>query len=650
VDWSHSLLTDPERVLFRRLAVFAGGFDLDAAHEVGAASETERYQLLDQLGLLVDKSLVIAEQGRAGSMRYRLLETVRQYALDKLGESGEADQVRTRHRDHYATVAAALDVGAQAGPERLLQWADVEIDNLYAAFAWSREIGDDQTALQLVSSLQPYWLERGRTREGLAGFDAVLTDQCPPDIAPAVWVRGVADAGSLTGWVETSVSPDRARQALDTARELGEPALIARALAGCGVLALENAEVAGPYLAEAIDLVRAAGDRWSLCQLLSYQTCMGVLSGDPTVSCAAGEQGRDLADALGDRFVSRNCRSWLGSALWMQGDLTHAAHVLGSMAEEAEADGDLVMTVFGFGDYARVLAYQGQADAARAAAESALKATYAMGEFYSGAVYAMLACAELAGGDTAAARQAVEAAYRHPLSFYDVFARSLIPLAEAALAGGDVVTARRGADDTVAIAPGWWQLDALTVRAFVALAQGEPDQAEQDAHDALGIAARTQGYLRVPDTLECLARLADDQHYASRLLGAAQAARERTGEVRFPMYQDGYDVALTAVRDAPGHSGFDAAWAEGAALSTEEAIAYAQRGRGQRKRPSSGWESLTPTELDVVRLVSDGLVNKDIATRLFISPRTVQTHLTHVYNKLGLTSRVRLVQEAARHT
>ena len=107
---------------------------------------------------------------------------------------------------------------------------------------------------------------------------------------------------------------------------------------------------------------------------------------------------------------------------------------------------------------------------------------------------------------------------------------------------------------------------------------------------------------------------------------------------------------MAAVRDALGEKDFDSAWAEGAALSTEEAIAYAQRGRGQRKRPATGWASLTPAEHDVVQLVSEGLGNKDIATRLFISPRTVQTHLTHVYTKLGLTTRVQLVQEAARHT
>ncbi len=121
------------------------------------------------------------------------------------------------------------------------------------------------------------------------------------------------------------------------------------------------------------------------------------------------------------------------------------------------------------------------------------------------------------------------------------------------------------------------------------------------------------------------------------------------GLVRFKVFDDEHDALVSALRDAMGGEDFDAAWAEGAALSTTEAIAYALRGRGERKRPSSGWGSLTPTELDVVRLVHDGLPNKDIATRMFVSPRTVQTHLRHVYNKLGLTSRVQLAQEAARH-
>jgi DNA-binding CsgD family transcriptional regulator len=106
---------------------------------------------------------------------------------------------------------------------------------------------------------------------------------------------------------------------------------------------------------------------------------------------------------------------------------------------------------------------------------------------------------------------------------------------------------------------------------------------------------------------------------------------------------------VSALRDALGEKDFESARAEGAGLSTDQAIAYAQRRRGERKRPASGWASLTPTERDVVGLVSEGLANNDIATRLFVSPCTVQTHLTHVYSKLGLTSRVQLAQEAARH-
>ncbi|MGC2674848.1 MAG: LuxR C-terminal-related transcriptional regulator, partial [Mycobacterium sp.] len=189
-------------------------------------------------------------------------------------------------------------------------------------------------------------------------------------------------------------------------------------------------------------------------------------------------------------------------------------------------------------------------------------------------------------------------------------------------------------------------------RARVAIAQGEPEQAERDAHDALARAADIQARSGVADTLECLADLIGDggsAREATRVFGAADAIRQRIGEVRFKIYDAGYEGSVGALRDTMGEQDFDSAWAEGAALSVEEAIGYAQRGRGQRNRPTSGWGSLTPTERDVVRLVSEGLANNDIATRLFVSPRTVQTHLTHVYTKLGLTSRVQLAQEAARH-
>jgi len=261
--------------------------------------------------------------------------------------------------------------------------------------------------------------------------------------------------------------------------------------------------------------------------------------------------------------------------------------------------------------------------------------------------------AALAAGDASAARSATAAACLHATGAPPgMAALSRTFSAQAALADGDIVVARRAADEAITTAAGWYSMWALITRARVAFAQDEPDQAERDAQDALACAAELGAHLGVADILECLAVLTasgGSHREAARLFGAADAIGQRMGAVRFKVWDAGYEVSVAALRDTMHQADFDAAWAEGAALSTEEAIAYARRGRGQRKRPTSGWASLTPTELDVVRLVSEGLANNDIATRLFVSPRTVQTHLTHVYTKLGLTSRVQLVQEAARH-
>jgi predicted ATPase/class 3 adenylate cyclase len=150
VDWSHALLTETERVLFRRLAVFLGGFDLEAAHAVAGEAGAERYQVLDQLTLLVDKSLLTAEN-ISGRTRYRLLETVRQYALEKLGVCGEADMVGGRHRDYYTAMAAELDAPAGVGHTDRLVRTEIEIDNLRSAFAWSLEKGDTEPALRLAA-------------------------------------------------------------------------------------------------------------------------------------------------------------------------------------------------------------------------------------------------------------------------------------------------------------------------------------------------------------------------------------------------------------------------------------------------------------------------------------------------------------------
>ncbi|MGB6206958.1 LuxR C-terminal-related transcriptional regulator [Mycobacterium sp.] len=654
VDWSHALLTEPERVLLRRLAAFMGGFDLDGAQNVCGGGDVERYQVLDQLALLVDKSLVVADESGSRT-RYRLLETMRQYALEKLGESGEADVVRTRHRDYFTALAAKLDSPAESDYEQRLEQAENEIDNLRAAFAWSRENSDIDLALALASSLQPLWQARGRLREGLAWFDSALPDldALQPGLVASVRARALADRATLGVWAGAAESPDHARQALAIAREVDDPALLIRALTACGyVAAYFDSEAAGSYLAEAIGLARDLGDRWRLSQILVAQVVAALAVRDPVAARAAAEEGRDLAEAIGDRFDARRCRWYLGVAKQFQGDLEAAIAQFAALADEAEAAHDEIWRVDSIVGLAIALAYHGDTAAAQAAADAAIEATAELGGLKAGAAYWALALAALAAGDAATAQDATGAAWPQVSALRPVAMHSVIA-AQAAAAGGDLVTARRWADDAVSTTTGVFMSDPLTERARVAIAQGELNQAERDAHDALARAAEVETYLFIPDILECLGTLAGQaggHREATRLFGAAAALRERMGAVRFKVWDAGYEAAATALRDALGEEDFDAAWAEGAALSTEEAIAYAQRGRGQRKRPASGWGSLTPTERDVVRLVSEGLANNDIATRLFVSPRTVQSHLTHVYTKLGLTSRVQLAREAAGHT
>jgi predicted ATPase/class 3 adenylate cyclase/DNA-binding CsgD family transcriptional regulator len=653
VDWSHALLTEPERVLFRRLSVFMGGFDFGAAQAVAGATEVERFQVLDQLSLLVDKSLVAAENA-SGSTRYRLLETVRQYALERLGESGEADDIRARHRDHYAAMARRLDAPARSSKEHLVAQAEVEIDNLRAAFVWCRENKDVTGTLELASSLQPLWVVRGRVAEGAAWFDAALDGQFGDwcDAAAPIRARALADRAMLGLWAELTDAIKHAEEAIVIAREVADPVLLSRVLTACGSVHADDYESARPYFVEATALARALGDNWWLCQIFSRQTNGAFASGDFTDAEAVAREGMELADALGDDFGSDQCRVGLVSVHAFRGEVAAAIVMVRELIERATRANDLMSKVIGLFEQTFVLAFCGDAVGARTSAGATVEAGSECPGLLERAIHSAVTAACLADGDPEAAWDAALAAERVGIVIRGVDDLHMVWTAQAALAHGDLDVASRRADVAVAASNGCWLATALSTRACIRLARRENDQAANDACEALMAASATGAHLATADTLECLATLACDagsHSEATRLLGAANAHRQRLGLVRFKVFDGGHHALVSTLRNTMGNGDFDIAWAAGAALSTEEAIAYAQRGRGERKRPSSGWGALTPTELDVVRLVGEGLPNKDIATRLFVSPRTVQSHLRHVYGKLEVTSRVQLAQEAARH-
>ena len=656
VDWSHALLTEPERTLFRRLAAFAGGFDLAAVQAVVGVQDLLG-QVLNLLALLVGRSLVAAEEWE-GVTRYRLPETIRQYAMEILADSGEADQVRTRHRDYYTALASQLDRSGGGDRRRLIRRLEAEIDNLRAAFAWCLELSDREAALRLASSLQPLWVGKARMLEGLAWFDVVLKDRPvdPELIAAEVRVRALADIGILDGYTTPPTRAALVSEAVPLARQLGDPALLGRALFGAASSAGYLGTTARAHLEEAIVLARQAGDVSTLAGSLARQAFAASIVGDPVAARKAAEEGLDLAQQTANDHISRSCRVWLTSALVTQGEIAQARSLATGLIAEAEAEHAPLWKLYGLALLGITLAITGQPGAARACAKASIAIADDLGlAVQTQAGYSCLAYAAAVAGDLEALREASEAGWQRVKTRPEYGLVYQIYMAEAHLAAGDITAARQQVDLAIGAAATFGMkgnlAEALLTSAFVSLAAGDLASACADAHRALTISREIRAVGVITAELECLGEIAahDDYRKAARLLGAADALRRHAGYTRVLLYQARQDAAVLALRTAMGDAAFTQARDEGAALSLDEAVSYALRGRGERKRPETGWLSLTPAERDVVRLVVEGLANKEIATQLFISPRTVQAHLTHVYGKLRVTSRVQLAQQAALH-
>ena len=557
-------------------------------------------------------------------------------------------------------LAGKLNASWDGDPRQLIRRQETDIGNLRAAFAWSLELADRETALRLASALQPVWLGRCRMLEGLAWFAAALdgqSDDAEP-VAPDAWVRAVADAAVLAGWPGASPRTAQAQQAVAMARELGDQALLGRALLGAGYAVGYLGEAGRPYLGEAIGLARQAGDAWTLAQILGRQAFAAIVCGDPVAARSAAEEGLALAVQTGNDHSSRQCRTWLSWALITQGELRRARSLLTGLIAEAEAERSPLWKMLGVAFLGWTLAQTGQPDQARAAGEASILIANdpALG-FVKVFGYDCLCMAALAAGDPDALREASQAAWQEAGFAPERGVVHNADMAEAYLCDGELPAARQHADQAVAAAAKLGfklcLMDALLASARVAIAADEAGLAHDDAHQALTVSRAVQSQTGIIDALECLGRLArnaDDREKAARLLGAAGALRHATGYQRSRLHQGCYDTAVRELRTSMGDAAFERARDEGAALTLDDAVNYAQRGRGERSRPGIGWLSLTPAEREVARLVAEGLANKDIAARLFVSPRTVQTHLTHIYDKLGLTSRVQLAQQAARHT
>jgi predicted ATPase/DNA-binding XRE family transcriptional regulator len=336
LDWSYGLLGEPEKVLFRRLSVFAGGFGLEAAEAVGTARGTAVEDVLEPLGGLVEQSLVTTEVLGEDETRYGMLEPVRQYAIERLEESGEAKTVGHGHAEFYLALAE------QAYPElrgpRQAEWLgrlERENGNLQAAMGWALANGEVETAARLGWALWVFWLLHGYQQEGRRWMEALL-EQDPPAA-----LRTIAStvAGTMAYWQgDYEASHGYLQDGLELARRVGDAACTAHAQYGLGLLALEDQELqtASSWMEEALSLYLKIDNLQDASTVRSSLGTLLLIQGDHDRAAAMMEEGLALARQLGDRLSINTALYNLGHVAQARGDHELAARMFEEGVELSE--------------------------------------------------------------------------------------------------------------------------------------------------------------------------------------------------------------------------------------------------------------------------------------------------------------------------
>lgn len=344
IDWSYGLLTTQEATLLRRLSVFSGAFTLEAAEAVCANDEIDAYEVLDLLAALVDKSLVVYDdQGEVA--RYRMMETIRQYARDRLLETSEAAAIRSRHRDHYLAFAERSQVRQSTeGIATVLKDVAAEIDNLRAAMEWSIAEADSpldpnlsepeacaaQKALRFVAALWRFWYTRGHYAEGIE-FAGRALDREDSQRETSVRAHAFSAAGNLSRLPGAhQAARTYQEEALRIRRALGDKRGVAYSLSNLGVIVFEQGDVAGArsLWLQALEQLEALNQLQSVATILNNLGEFEHKQGDLKAARGYLERSLSIARQLGDADAIGLAISNLGPTLAKMGEIDTARRYL----------------------------------------------------------------------------------------------------------------------------------------------------------------------------------------------------------------------------------------------------------------------------------------------------------------------------------
>lgn len=377
IDWSYDLLLAPEQALLRRVAVFAGGWTLDEASVICADDDVQAWDVLDQLTSLVDKSLVVAELSEAATgtskLRYRLLESTRQYAAEKLSSSGEVDRFRLRHAQYFADFMQRASKSWSTTPSRLWQPPILaEIDNLRAALDWTlAEKRDAETGAIIAGESAMFWHEVGMDAEGKRYCETALAmeDRLSPRTAALVWFALSMVCSTLWGEVLDASLKSRERY-----EALGDSlgAMRAQVRHGEALIRLRQLEQAGGELDEALRYFTNAGEgRWANYALSSLGRS-AMWNGDVELARERTAEVLQAARSQGDERLAGVAQNNLAEQEFALGNTDRAIELATAALEPERANRDVNSICIALTNLSAYLISAGRPEEARPLAHEAL--------------------------------------------------------------------------------------------------------------------------------------------------------------------------------------------------------------------------------------------------------------------------------------
>ncbi|MFT3895153.1 MAG: tetratricopeptide repeat protein [Anaerolineales bacterium] len=594
IDWSFDLLSEKERILFRRLSVFAGGWTLEAAEEICSGNGIDLYDVMDILAQLVNKSLVIPDRDSEHETRYRMLETIRQYAREKLFEAGEGDHVREKHLDYFLVLTEKAEPELRGQHQVVwLNRLEREVDNIRGALEWAVE-DQAEVALRMASALFWFWHIRSRKSEGIEWLERGLVAHPVHDPSTSqILIHGKA-MNVASSLLVMHGSPERgnelSNQSMVLHERLGPDGRrgVAHALWNLaqGAAHHEDVDLAQELSEQALAIFRELNDKFGIAQCLDNLGSHKLMKGEYAQAKTLWQEDLALRRELKDKDGIGWVLTCLAEQAFWQGDL-ETGFTLYADAKKAFRDvGNkwaVSMTISGMGS---IMLAKGDFEQATKLYEEALAFGRDMGDLnaIAGRRYDLARVAWSRGDYDKAAR-----IYEDTLEFIrrefnnkGAIAGTLFELGEVAWAQGNHALATKRYEGSLTIAreikARFTAAAALNGLGKVASLQGDYRKANQLHKEALMLLETTGNRWNIAFTLEAFASLAvaeGNMERAARLYGATESFYTQIHYLTSPLDRENHERNIATARDALGAETFERLWASGKTLTFDQMIQYA---------------------------------------------------------------------------